>query len=339
MSKRHDLLDSIAHTIKDYRAGDLAEPTPEHVDTWIRQFGADVQVALLREMNHVLKQTYFSQSAVRNFFSRLIDNKRLVGKTPLEFWKATHLLDIQNDGHSQTEIGKIFSEELERKCGITADECGASGGTFLYLDDALFSGNRIQNDLFAWIADSAPPAATVHIVVIVAHCYGEWICKKRLNKEAKEAGKQLEFHFWAVARLENRKAYRDKSEVLWPSELPDNATLRAYLKEKTRFPFEARTPGGQTERQIFSSEEGRQLLERELLLAGMRIRSLSQNPSPILRPLGFSPFGLGFGSMIVTYRNCPNNAPLALWWGDPGALQGHPLSQWYPLVQRKTYSS
>lgn len=88
----------------------------------------------------------------------------------------------------------------------------------------------------------------------------------------------------------------------------------------------------------FSSEDGRQLLERELLLAGMQIRSISQNPSPAIRPLGLSPFGVGFGSMIATYRNCPNNAPLALWWGDPKAHSSHPFSHWYPLMQRRTYA-
>ena len=35
---------------------------------------------------------------------------------------------------------------------------------------------------------------------------------------------------------------------------------------------------------------------------------------------------LGFGSLIVTYRNCPNNAPLALWVDAP----------WYPLFPRTT---
>jgi len=115
--------------------------------------------------------------------------------------------------------------------------------------------------------------------------------------------------------------------------------LKAYMAEETKFPFKPRTPGGKCEHDIFSSEEGRQLLERELLMAGMRIRSFSQNPNRALRPLGFSPFGLGFGSTIVTYRNCPNNAPLALWWGDPEKPKSHPFSKWCPLVPRKTYGA
>ena len=155
---------------------------------------------------------------------------------------------------------------------------------------------------------------------------------------AKKAGKELDLTIWAALRVENRRARRNRSEVLWPAGIPDAAELQAYMAEEEKFPFEPRQPGGVLEHPVFSSEEGRQLLERELLLAGMRIRSFSQNPSRALRPLGFSPFGLGFGSMIVTYRNCPNNTPLALWWGDPDAAPEHPFSKWYPLLPRKTYA-
>jgi hypothetical protein len=38
---------------------------------------------------------------------------------------------------------------------------------------------------------------------------------------------------------------------------------------------------------------------------------------------------LGFGSLIVTFRNCPNNAPLAFWVDSP----------WYPLFPRTTNSN
>ena len=339
MNERRNLLGSIAGTIKDYRADDLPESTPDHVERWIHQFEAGVQLAMLREMNHVLRQTYFSQSAVRNFLAGAIDSQRVAGKKPREFWQTAQLLDIQQDGNSQAEIRKLFSEELDEKYGIAAGACGAEGGTFVYLDDALFSGSRIGNDLSAWIADESPPAATVHVLVIAAHRFGKWKCLTRLNQVAKNVGKRLHFHFWAAVWLENRRTFRNKSEVLWPVTIPDDAALRAYMAEEKKFPFTPRAPGGQLEHPVFSSDEGRQLLERELLLSGMHIRSLSQNPNTALRPLGFSPFGLGFGSMIVTYRNCPNNAPLALWWGDPEADPNHPFSRWYPLVQRKTYST
>ena len=59
----------------------------------------------------------------------------------------------------------------------------------------------------------------------------------------------------------------------------------------------------------------------------MRIREMCPHLNQYQRPLGNMVLDtLGFGSMIVTFRNCPNNAPLALWTGDP----------WYPLFQRTT---
>lgn len=337
MKDRHDLLDSITDTIKDYRAGELPAPTPDHVDRWIRQFGADVQLPMLREMDHVLRHAYFSESRVRRFFDRVIESRKLTRGKPREFWLAAHLLDIQQDGNSQSAIRKLFSDAIERKYSVSAGVPVASNGVFVYLDDVLFSGIRVGNDMSTWITEQAPSSATVHVVTIAMHKFGEWKCIQQLKKEARRAGKQLRFRFWTARRVENRLARRDASEVLWPAAIPEDAALMEYMKQEERFPFQPRKTRGQRQ-WPFSSEDGRKLLERELLLAGMRIRSFSQNPSPVIRPLGFSLFGIGFGSMIVTYRNCPNNRPLALWWGDPEAHPNHPFSQWYPLLQRRTYA-
>ena len=77
---------------------------------------------------------------------------------------------------------------------------------------------------------------------------------------------------------------------------------------------------------FFSSEEGRDVLEQELLVAGAKIRDLCPQLNKYQRPLGNMILEtLGFGSTIVTFRNCPNNAPLAFWAGNP----------WYPLFERK----
>jgi hypothetical protein len=81
------------------------------------------------------------------------------------------------------------------------------------------------------------------------------------------------------------------------------------------------------------------VLEQALVKAGLKIRSFSAKPKPILRPLGFGPFGMGFGSLFLSWRNCPNNAPLALWWGGKTEPPWHPFNRWYPLVPRKTYGN
>ena len=64
-----------------------------------------------------------------------------------------------------------------------------------------------------------------------------------------------------------------------------------------------------------------------LLASGLHIRSICPYLNVYQRPLGNMVLEtFGFGALVVTFRNCPNNAPLALWAGDP----------WYPLFPRKT---
>ncbi|MBP7112155.1 MAG: hypothetical protein KBA82_04120 [Nitrosomonas sp.] len=336
MSARIELLASIANTIHDYRAGEIAAPTPDHVDRWAQQFSADVQLPLLEELNFVLDKTYFSKKVVSEFFAHQIQNDKIAGNNPCAFWQQANILNIQEHGESQKEIVALFGEALATKCGITVKDCGSADGPFFYLDDVLFSGGRIGTDLRTWIQNDAPAKATVHILVIGTHCLGEWQCLEGLKKAATEAGKEITFSCWAAIRFENRKKYKNSAEVLWPAVVPNDQALATYMALETKFPFEPRAAGGAMETNVFSGEPGRQLIERELLLAGIKIRAGCQDPKKSMRPLGFSAFGLGFGSTIVTYRNCPNNCPLALWWGDPDATSG--AMHWYPLLPRKTYA-
>ena len=337
MTTRAELLESIAKTIADYRKGEIPQPSPEHVEKWVSQFQEEVQEPLLREMDNVVENWYFNRDWVVDFLSRQVKNEKLAGTSPCDFWEKANFLNIQKNGHSQEEMLEVFAEGLQAQCGLHIEGCKSDDGPYIYLDDALFSGFRVGDDLSTWLEQDAPEKGNVHILVIASHKFGEFQILKRLKEQAKESNKDIKFHCWRAVSFENRKIYSKNSEVLWPAVLPDDAALQAYMAEKHKFPFEPRQPGGTYENEVFSSEESRQLLERELLLAGVRIRSFCQNPNPIMRPLGFSPFGLGFGSLIVTFRNCPNNCPLALWWGNPEEDESSPLSKWYPLFPRKTY--
>ena len=336
MKTRAELLSSIATTIQDYRAGEISAPTPDHVERWVKQFDVGAQMPLLAEVDYVLDKTYFSKEYVKSFFAREIINHPLAKANPRDFWERVNFLNIQKNGNSQKEILKLFANSLRIQCHLELEQCGSSGGPFFYIDDVLFSGGRVQTDLKNWVQDAAPANADVHIFVIGAHRLGEWQCKEGLKTASAKASKAITFDCWAAIRFENRKFKKHISEVLWPAVVPSDPALAAYMELETRFPFEARTAGGVLEHQVFSSEAGRQFVERELLLAGVRIRAGCQNPSSVIRPLGFGSFGLGFGSTIVTYRNCPNNVPLALWWGDAKATSG--AMHWYPLLPRKTYA-
>ena len=129
--------------------------------------------------------------------------------------------------------------------------------------------------------------------------------------------------------FENRPDYRNVSDVLWPTRLPDDEHVRSYFKAlEYSYSQIFRNPNRSGTQTIFSSESGRSILEQELLKAGAFIRTNNRNLNEYQRPLGNMVLeGLGFGSLIVSYRNCPNNAPLAFWAGNP--------PYWYNLFPRK----
>jgi hypothetical protein len=336
MSERDDLLTSITGTIKTYRQGELAEPTPAHVARWADQFTNADQLAFLREFDHVIKETFLTKETVQAFLSKLVRNEKLAGADPAAYWARANILQIQKSGQSQKQMVKLFAETLEQQCGLKLSNCGTAEGDYIYLDDVLFTGGRVGADLQTWIETKAPAKAVVHVILMALHssgCY--YVTHKRLKQVVANSGKGIKIQFWRLIELENQRNRKDNSGVLWPASIPNDAAVQAYMASEKRFPLELRQPGGTLG--VFSSEEGRQLLEREFLIAGVKIRSLTQTPKDFVRPLGYSSFGVGFGSMIATYRNCPNNCPLALWWGDPAATSG--ALHWYPLLSRKTYAA
>lgn len=332
MSERSDLLTSIAATIRPYRAGEITAPTAYHVDRWVRQFTPGNQMAFLRAFDSVMKESFITKTTLSEFFGKLVVSPRIVGTNPTRFWKKINFLRVQQNGTSQLDVLDLLDAQLQEELDICLDECGGHTGEYMYLDDTAFTGSRIIRDLELWIARDAPQKARLYLAVAIVHNGGWHYVKDRLNTAIEESGKEIELKPAGYWKLEDRKKFNRDADLLWPTKLPNDIDIHLYA-ESGQFPFVQRTQGGTS--RFFSSEQSRQILESEFLIAGMLIRSRQNYPKDVLRPLGFSRFGVGFGSTIVTYRNCPNTTPLALWWGDgsDGALQ------WYPLLPRKTYDS
>ncbi len=328
MAERDILLASIVKTTADYRAGEIAPPTPSHVQKWIEQFDSAVQIPILREMDHVLKSTYISQKIMKSFLADMFKNTELVGNDPCAFWKCVKFLDIQDRGTSQKEMLALFDELLKENCDFTSANCGTtSPDTFVYLDDGVFTGNRVRYDLEEWITEEAPEEARVHIITIAEHSGGQNYAHGKIKKAARDAGKKITLEWWQGERLEDERDNIDVSDVLRPTQIPDDPRVKEYAAGiGIKYPLEFRTLGHVSVNNIFSSDAGRQVLEDEFLKKGVHIRELCHHLKPNQRPLGYTPLDtLGFGSLTVTFRNCPNNAPLVLWTGDP----------WYPLFPRK----
>ena len=337
MSSRDNLLNDISRIVQDYREEEINIIKPDHIDRWVSQFLPENQLLILREIQHVFESTYYSKNKIMDFLESLCQTKKLVGDNPKEFWAQINFLQIQERGNSQIEMLTLFDNCLMKHHKISISDCGKSNEKFIYLDDVIFSGFHVTNDLDKWIRGCAPKNAKIYICVFSLHKLGEYQVKKHLNNVIQESNKNILFEFWRCKEFENRVRYRNNSEVLWPCELPEDPLVEEFQKYNQNYPFIAREQGGNF--QPFSSEAGRKLLEREFLMAGLKIKSYCKQPNEMLRPLGYSLFGLGFGSMIVTYRNCPNNSPLALWWGNPNESKSNPLSKWYPLFPRKINDS
>ena len=323
----------IADTISDYRKGDGISPqTADDVGRWAAQFDSADQLPILGELAHVLGKMYFSEATVREFIRIVVSSPELTGGDPAAFWRNAEILDLQLAGsRSQRDMLALFDEELRAAFGFGKDACKGVGKTFVYLDDGVFSGGQATDDIVRWLKENGQAEGfALHLIVIGLHDSGKWKIKRAFQKIASSRGR---IQFW---RLRTMPSWRrpdsepDKSAVLWPHRWPegDSAVEEWLAREpenrddiKDTLRHEGRNPD------LFKSESGRQILEQALLRKGADICCRPVNRNRNFRPLGAQYWpGWGFGALFVTYRNCPNNCPLAFWWNTNG---------WIPLFPRR----
>lgn len=333
-------LESIANRISDYRSGEMPTPTPAHVERWVRQFREPSRSLILEELDHILEHTYLSKEKIRRFLKTLAEEVKLAGDSPENFWERVNLLQIQTRGTSQKDMVTRLEEVVQERYGVRLGERSSPTDPFIYLDDVLFTGNTAIGDLKRWIEAQPNQPSTLHMVFMVVYAGGEYYVQQKLNKLIQDSGKPITFQIWRLRILEDRKFQINESEVFRPSRANGDADVDAFAAklDAAGYPPVLRPTGAMPPTPLFHSLQGRDTLEWELLCTGSKILNRCANPSIAMRPLGFSVLKtLGFGATVVTYRNCPNNAPLALWWGNPDEPEGRPLG-WYPLFPRRTPS-
>ncbi|HWA27557.1 MAG TPA: hypothetical protein VG734_18015 [Lacunisphaera sp.] len=337
------LAQQIAMTTADYEGGEPGSMNAARVIRWVGQFSAEHQQAILAEMSHVLERCYISKQRMAEFLDGLTTNAKLTGGDPGKFWGQAELLDIQERGMSQRDMVALLRERLNGK-GLPTKPT-MEPAHFVYLDDAIFTGNHLFRDLSKWINQSAPQETSVHVITAALHRSGHYRAlinkKENLNTIAKAAGKSITFTCWRLddLEIEDRRFSVNVSDVLRPKAAPADVRVEAYVttleeelrvaaeKYKIAFGLTWRSGDNVGNGKFFSSGAARALLEEQMLIAGCRIRELSPHFNQSARPLGYQFLStLGFGGLVVTYRNCPNNCPLA-WWAD---------APWYPLFPRRT---
>ena len=321
MQKKIDIL---AKILKDYRADKMLNPQAENISIWLSQFSEQNREIILDEMIYICKKLYFSEQRFNDFLIRLVK------KYDIDFWKDVSVLDIQTKGHSQKKMVEKLQELLSKE-NIDISINNYSKVIFLYLDDFLYTGAKLQDDIDN-LLDDVPNNSKIHACYIGYFSFGEYNIEKNYKNGIK-------IFIDGENKFENRKACKDVSDTLLPTdELYNTEQVRNFLTDDSK--CIKRDSNKNTKNYcydsyyIFSSQKNRQILEEEFTLAGLKIINRLANKGN-WKPLGFSSFdNLGFGAMVFNYRNCPNNAPLCLWWGD---WDNNPV--WYPLFQRKTYSS
>jgi hypothetical protein len=283
-------------------------------------------------MDHVLSQVYISRNACEEFLAGVVIAPQLVQPSPVEYWRKANFLRIRTKGESQSVMLSLFEEALQKETGLTLAQCGNPAGPYFYLDDCIFTGTHVRWDVIDWLKSvRAPQQAEVHILALALHKGRVQYTKNKIQEQARSVNKVITAeNWWSFLALADWYC-GGETDCLQPTSFPQDdppvQRLLTVLSERGH-PARARTSATTAANNVFSSESGRVVLEQEFLKAGSRIKyELCPHLQENQWPLGYDVFKcVGFGSLLVTHRNCPNNCPLALWAGDP----------WFPLFPRKT---
>ncbi|MTJ06892.1 hypothetical protein [Anabaena sp. UHCC 0204] len=344
MSNQHQiLLNSIATTIADYRQGEIPVIDPNHVEKWVRQFdkfGFDEnsQKVILEQMDRILKNYYISRQVAQEFVTAVLTFQAIFGSNPAKTIKNAQFLRVQTKGNSQNDLLSLTEQSLQNLYGLNFDDCGKSPVIYIYLDDCLYSGNRVRRDIDSWLSN-AVEGTTLHLIFLGIHTDGYDYSKKLIKQKAQ--AKNIIVEFWRLHEFHNNRWKPSRFDCFWTSEISEDESVDRFVQQVNEdrqntnksLPSLFRPNNVPIEDNIFSSPTDRKVIESAFLKAGAYIVSLPKNPNSSMRPLGYDYLkSLGFGAILVTYRNIANNCPLALWWGDPN--KAYPLNAWYPLFPR-----
>lgn len=332
-AERDTLVAAIVERVADYRNGEIDPISRDHVIAWWGQFEANDRPTILRETARILRCTYLPRQKFVDFMSELAVRPALTGSDPAAFWRSVGFLRIQYRGTSQLDMLALMDQALVAQFNMDTSAQQSTQNVYVYLDDVCFSGDRVSRDISKWVEENNVRDATIYVLCMVTYTGGEYNANRKMQ-QVRDRGCRV--RFISKYTLENRRAHAREGAVFWPTVIPANDEhvdkWRAELQQPEQ--FYPRPIGGQISSTLFSSEESRHVIEQAFLRKGAYIYGLSQTPDVPMRPLGYSWLRIpGFGATIATYRNCPNNAPLVLWWGDPNGLA--PLNRWRPLLPRK----
>jgi hypothetical protein len=298
----------------------------EHIDRWIAQFEDSEQKFIASIVVKLLENRYITKDEEIEFIEGLFDNHLLKIKNTMPF-----PLEIQGNGKSQKHLVQHYKKVCSQH-----PEINYSQDTVIYLDDLIFSGGRIYQDLSNWI----PLQKKSHkiYVAVMGYHLGIWKTKQELQKKIYDNNQKNNINssliFLESIELENRLSKKNESDVLWPMiKIFQTEEYQKYKDPK----FNHRDGFIETSYNLFETNEERVKFENICLKYGFKIIERCESTHKTTKALGNSYFGYGFGGLVFNYRNCPNNTPLIFWWGSGDISKPKLYDQWHPLMPRNGY--
>ncbi|MCQ2012342.1 phosphoribosyltransferase-like protein [Clostridium butyricum] len=342
--ERRQLIKELLNIIGDYNMSQGLTMDIEHVNKWIKQFDKELRNTILRELIYIFKKTYLSRNDVKEYIKGILTSKSIFGDCIQDNIRNTTFLNIQKEGNSQNDLLEIVAEVLLEEYNIDIDECG-SDSRYFYIDDCIFTGNKYRHTIEDWVNENSIKSGAELIVYHIAvYKQGEDYADARVRKLLEKQNiKLLAWRHLIYNNYKNNK-FNNPIDALYPKEIQDK-NVQAYIQdrlEKSDYAEDTKyfRDFDLEKEKLCSSQEARECLETEFLKVGANLVMSANQYHDSVRPMGFQKLeSIGFGSMFVTYRNISNNCPLALWYGDVTKGDYTPLSKWYPLFPRVTYTT
>lgn len=306
ISRMGSHIEELAAFVDEYRGARVSNAR-KHVRTWMQAFDEPDRVG--EELAHVLRSTFLTRDQAVAELGNWLANPKKVSRGLITSWDEATFLDIAERGGSQHDVLDLLDEEAVAN-GEEPIRSRSGERVYVYADDVSVHGMRALNDLTTWITHDAPAEFDLLILLERGLAGQETFVTNELRNRARRAGKTARIKWSCNETFTHADCY-------FPSETIDTEELAAWRKEMAVAEIPLRTDTGTG--RFFSSEENRRIIEAEFLTAGAKILANNRhlNPRKYMRPLGNTIWSkstpLGLGVPVVTWRNCPNSAPLALW--------------------------
>lgn len=363
--------DSVVSLVVDYSPIISGEPwnvTKDGVIDWANQFGENA-LFILKETLSILNKVYLSKGKAI-FILRDLANKyyQEFGSWELVCVNLS-LLMLQKDSAGNPREDKSQCIIVRMLRDIIMDESGLDildtnrfneekKTVFLYLDDVLASGKTYRDDIVKWLKEDSRYQKVLSGEIRLDSFYfcthsiqqnnALWYIAIQFSSHRNDIFHAINSNFKASyiitnGRKDGQSISLDNSclNFIFPIESEctrqcvENDTARYEVGGVAKVNYRPQNFPG-TREILFSSPENRMKYEHLIFTKSVDILYSYEEAErkPWFKPLGLTnrtDKSFGLGTLFVSWRNIPNNCPLAFWC--QGKIKnGEPF--WKPLFRR-----